>query len=59
MIPGAASHDATLTRAEIDAQGELLHRPRAVDRALVLLAVLILFEALEESLPLGRPAVDL
>jgi hypothetical protein len=55
MTPGAASHDATLTRPEIDAEGELLRRPRAVDRALVVLAVLILFEALEEVFRLGGP----
>jgi hypothetical protein len=45
-----------LTRAEIDAEGELLHRPRVVDYALVGLSALILFEALEEVFRLGGPA---
>jgi hypothetical protein len=56
MTPGTASHDATLTRAEIDAEGELLRRPRAIDYVLVVLSVLILFEALEEIFRLGGPA---
>ncbi len=56
MTPGAATHDASLTRAEIDAEGELLHRPRVVDYALVGLSALILFEALEEVFRLGGPA---
>lgn len=55
MTTQAASHLASLTRASIDAEGELLHRPRAIDYALVILAALILFEALEEVFRLGGP----
>ncbi|HEY6472773.1 MAG TPA: hypothetical protein VIY26_07765 [Acidimicrobiales bacterium] len=55
MTTQAASHLASLTRAGIDAEGELLRRPRAVDYVLMLLGVLILFEALEEVFRLGGP----
>lgn len=55
MTAGAAVHDAALTRAEIDAEGELLRRPRIIDYALILLSALILFEAIEEVFRLGGP----